>query len=472
MAHIDAFSEDENTQELQSLVAIYPSTKINFDQKLGSLEIPIQCDDEVQVQIKVLASNQTVRKAEVKYLPAVIFLFSLPETYPHELPPNFLIACSSLSSEILQMLLTELYNLWEMYHDQVIYSMIDLLNSKLDSQLDIMIPELTIDCGTDEQRYHEFEEYNRLKSMDVFNSNTYLCQICQNDVKGFNCSRFEDCNHIFCNACLEDFFKSLILEGAIEKVHCPDFKCTSKFVKDRDQLLRLDSPFSSNFEIFKNKVLKPPISIEQLSRILNSDALTSRYQELFTKHQYDVITKLFPKRLIQCPRTGCSEQIFRENVSDPLVRCKRCKYAFCSDCQHSWHGSYKSCSSKVVGKYAGIPVEALDQWLEMSDDSIGKRKLGYQYGRALMKKTADEYLMDRLLDDMINDGSLGLHRCPTCGLIIERLDGCNKMCCSSCRTFFCNLCGCYLDHGDPYGHFRDPRSSCYRKLFEGMPGVD
>ena len=123
MTPIDAFSEDENIQELQSLVAIYPSTKIDFGQKLGSLEIPIQCDDEVQVQVKVLASNQTVRTAEVKHLPAVIFLFSLPETYPHELPPKFLVTCSTLSSDILQMLLTELYNLWEMYHDQVIYSM-------------------------------------------------------------------------------------------------------------------------------------------------------------------------------------------------------------------------------------------------------------------------------------------------------------------------------------------------------------
>lgn len=466
------FSDDVRVQELQSIEAIFSATKVDVGNRLGHLDLPVTCDVEKGVQLEVVTTTNTKLSIYIQHLPPLRFGFILPEKYPFEEPPNITLESKFLSSDQLQHLQNKLLELWHLYKDQIIYSMIDLLQNKLDSELDSMIPNFKLDCGSDEKLYLEFEEYNRWRKTEIFNVNTFSCQICQSNAKGSVCLKFEDCGHVFCNECLSDFFQSLILDGSIDKIHCPDFECTKEFVNDRDQLLRLESPSASNFKFFRKKVLTPPISVQQLARILNSEDLASRYHDLFTKHQYEVIGKLFPKRLTECPRIGCSEQIFRENVSDPLVVCGKCKYAFCVDCQHSWHGKYKNCSKTVVGKYAGIPTEALEQWLEASDDSTIKRKLGYQYGRVLMKKTSDEYLMDRLLDEMIQDESLGLHRCPTCSLIIERLDGCNKMCCSSCRTFFCNLCGIYLDYSDPYEHYRNPSSPCYRKLFEGMPGTD
>lgn len=111
-------------------------------------------------------------------------------------------------------------------------------------------------------------------------------------------------------------------------------------------------------------------------------------------------------------------------------------------------------------------------WLDTEDGSKERIRLGYLYGRVLMKKMADEYLMDKLFKEMLDDESQGLQKCPTCDTIIQRKDGCNKMLCSTCATSFCNLCGVYLEREKPYDHFKDPESSCYGRLFQGMPGLE
>ncbi|KAK0735224.1 hypothetical protein B0T26DRAFT_632984 [Lasiosphaeria miniovina] len=35
---------------------------------------------------------------------------------------------------------------------------------------------------------------------------------------------------------------------------------------------------------------------------------------------------------------------------------------------------------------------------------------------------------------------MGWQRCPRCGMIVERIDGCNRMRCT-CRHVFCYVCG-------------------------------
>lgn len=42
------------------------------------------------------------------------------------------------------------------------------------------------------------------------------------------------------------------------------------------------------------------------------------------------------------------------------------------------------------------------------------------------------------------------------------------MTCGRCNTFFCWVCGTRLDPALPYIHYQDPKSKCYRKLYQGM----
>ena len=57
-------------------------------------------------------------------------------------------------------------------------------------------------------------------------------------------------------------------------------------------------------------------------------------------------------------------------------------------------------------------------------------------------------------------------KCPKCQTPIEKSDGCNKMTCHRCNTYFCYLCEAYLPRHNPYGHFSDRTTMCYKQLFQ------
>lgn len=465
-------SEDLRVQELSSLSAIFPST-LRVDGFSGSIDIPLDATVALKVQ-----DGSIPKSSLVSHLPPIIFEFDLPPTYPHETQPIFKIKSSIISAGSIEILTKELSQFWEDYKDVILYSMIDHIQQNITTH----IPS-SIDCGQDMEKYHTLLSFDKKAIADEFDLQTFNCQICQDDFKGANCTQFKStCNHIFCNNCLFDFFSSLIASGEISKVHCPDYECTKGYLKIREKYLRIENVAVEdfNFNEFKAKIMTPPISLELLKGIIEKKVpkeealeLMNRYHRLFTKQQYDAISKLFPSRLVDCPRVGCTEQIFRENLHDPLVICRKCNFAFCNWCRKSWHGTLNKCGRKNNnGQYSDIPIEDIELWMSSEDGTKERIRLGYLHGRVLLKRVAHEYTMDKLFNDMLQDSSQGFQKCPTCSMITQRLDGCNKMVCSTCSTIFCNLCGIYLDSWRPYDHFLLEDSTCYGKLFEGMPGAE
>ena len=63
-------------------------------------------------------------------------------------------------------------------------------------------------------------------------------------------------------------------------------------------------------------------------------------------------------------------------------------------------------------------------------------------------------------------------QCPSCSASIQKIDGCNKMTCIKCRSYFCWLCMSTLSRSNPYQHFNSLNSSCFNKLFEGIDEDD
>lgn len=443
-------ADDLRAQELEALATIFPEESIDKEQHRGEIKVPLVFLEPVIIRLGEITKS-------VRHLPPVALTFQLPPQYP-EVPPIIDISSPAHTKEALKSLLDKILALWEGY--EVIFTMVDAVRESAESML-----QTPFRC--DPATFDEFIEYNRLQCTAEFNASTFECEICQSDHKGSGCSRFE-CAHVFCNQCLQDFFSALITAGSIERVHCPNAECTAKFSKLKEKYIKASDKF--DVREFRHQLLTPPVSVNMLRHILQDESLITRYLDLFTKQQNELVARLFPSRLVSCP--DCPEMVLREDINDPLVICRGCNFAFCFECRKSWHGFYKSCQKKAgTGLYADIPIEDLEKWLHLDKDSTERRALDFKHGKLLIKKAANEYLMDKLFQELLNDESQGLRKCPSCEIVIQRSDGCNKMRCSNCTTFFCNICGMYLNQDDPYEHFNSYQSTCYGRLFEGMEGV-
>jgi len=68
-------------------------------------------------------------------------------------------------------------------------------------------------------------DYDRTKRERVFASTTFSCQVCLCEKPGSACMQFWGCDHVFCKACLRDYFEVHIKDGSISLLKCPEDKC-------------------------------------------------------------------------------------------------------------------------------------------------------------------------------------------------------------------------------------------------------
>ncbi|KAK6459255.1 uncharacterized protein RJT20DRAFT_124451 [Scheffersomyces xylosifermentans] len=475
----EEFSDDLRVSELQSCKLIYPNSKVNFDELSGSIEIPIKNEKGINLhlisEVEPPQIPRVIRTQKIYNLPSVVLNFALPEKYPYEEPIQFELHSSILDNGLLQELDAHLRTIWDNYKDQVLFSIIDYLHERTQDDIEKVIGSKYEVANPEKfQTIVEFDESIRQKEFDNM---TFMCEICQEDYKGINCSKFESCGHTFCNTCLFDYFSSVITAGEVEKVHCPSYECTKEFAKMKEKYNDLNSWLKSDTDLHQiiKTMLSPAIPLHFLTKILatgkgttSTEDMVMRYYNLYKKAQYEEVAKILPNRLVNCARIGCDEMIFREDVTDRLVVCRKCGYAFCNDCKYSYHARYKLCNkTETTGDYSGISIETIEEFKSLPSDSYEKKALNARYGRARMLRAIEEYEMDLLFTAFLKDG---VKQCPGCGMYIEKSDGCNKVKCSRCKTSLCFLCGEMLRNS--YEHFVDPQSSCYKMLFFGMVDDD
>lgn len=462
------FSDDAKIQELQSLKYIYPNSAINFHNLSGEIRIPIKLDKPVVLVLK--KDGRVLDRRSVVNLPDVYFKFVLPVNYPHEKPPKVTINSIVINDNKIDDILRHFDEIWSNYKDHVLYSFVDYLTQIIHyNLLDLIDIEIL-----SPQDFQQCLEFNDIQLQKEFDTCSFTCSICQGDYKGISCLKFDNCNHIFCKPCLHDFFKSIIIAGDIERIHCPDYVCTKEWVKKFESYSKLDVWIKNNYEVEQiiNTLLTPGISITILNKIFDDDQqLINRYYDLFKRSQFEFIGKLLPNRLVECPRVSCDEIIFRKDLSDQLVICHKCGYAFCNRCCNSWHSKSVICKATKSNsnQYWGVPLEDLTSYISAPKDSHDRKTLNSKYGRMVMIKAVNEYEMDLLFNKMLAENST-IVKCPDCDIFIEKINGCNKICCTKCKTYFCFICGELT--GNSYDHFADSTSRCYGKLFEGMPGME
>lgn len=448
---------DVRRLEIQALQLIFEEATFDVTNFSGTIHI--------EIKEKWIVYDGAISQ-EVDYLPSFKLTFTLPDGYPDQNPPQLSLRCPIFTANQLNIFYDFLISIWENHKDQIIYSCVDYLQHQIQDNLkDILDCPLQVSTTV----FHQVVSNNESAKRGEFDLSSFECGICQDTRSGSICTQFE-CTHVFCNPCLVDYFSTVIAEGNVTKVHCPSLECTKLWA---DKMLRRQNTeglieSKEHLIAFVEELLTPTLPLTLLDSLLTSPKLVRRYQELHRQHLYEIIAKLLPNALVECPRVGCDERILRHDRGDLLVQCSKCHYAFCFNCKKLWHAKYLACKPAEGGEY-GVPISEIEIYQSSKKDSHERKILHSRYGHLVMIRALKEFEMDKLFTKLLQESS-DCSQCPSCDIVIQKSDGCNLMTCVRCHTKFCFICGFIT--GASHDHFADPSSTCYRKLFHGMPGID
>lgn len=73
----------------------------------------------------------------------------------------------------------------------------------------------------------EILDFNQARQTKCFNSKLFLCSICFCEKLGSDCMYFLECKHVYCKACLKDYFEIQIKDGQVKCLNCPEPQCPS-----------------------------------------------------------------------------------------------------------------------------------------------------------------------------------------------------------------------------------------------------
>ncbi|KAK4157648.1 RWD domain-containing protein [Chaetomidium leptoderma] len=463
--------------ELSSLSAIYPEIQQlrPDDPYTIALDVPVNPSKTVTVFFPAAADDAlppganggpngagipgsgqqgAVDSHELAHLPSVHLEITLGPQYPAEQPPSITISTNPpwLPVETVKQLEGDASRLWEeMGRDIVGFTYIDHVQQAADNVFGLVDDKGSLEV--DPRHKIAILDYDITARRAAFEKETFDCGVCLEPKKGTVCHRMLDCGHVFCVACLQDFYNNAIKEGDISTVRCLAPNCARERAK-------ATSPAGG-----KRKKPRTLINPSELLQIPLDQEVVKRYVTLKYKTELES-----DKNTIYCPRQWCNgaarskkhrkpqglelaealDESASENddddddddgledegkskpykpADDLLAICEECSFAFCSRCHQSWHGEFFRC------------LPRRDK-LDFTPEELASL----------------EYMRVHTTP------------CPTCGVPAQKTHGCNHMICYRCQSHFCYLCSAWLDPGNPYQHFNEAPdgrvTGCYMRLWE------
>ncbi|KAE8614515.1 hypothetical protein XENTR_v10008196 [Xenopus tropicalis] len=263
--------EDKEAQEdeLLALASIYSEDEFKRSETAPGGEICVCLDLPPNFSVAIkgdCASNEYMGSFEdiVSFLPPIILDFELPPGYPSTDPPAFKLSCKWLSPSQLALLCQRLDDLWVEYAGEVVlFAWMQFLKEgtleylKINSPYEIQLCEfgpkciknnlgISDSCSAtgpaeaviwDTRAIQDVEsvttlidcilEFNEAQQKKCFDSKSYMCDICFSEKVGSECTHFKKCEHIYCNACLKDYYTVQIQDGQVQALNCPEPKCSS-----------------------------------------------------------------------------------------------------------------------------------------------------------------------------------------------------------------------------------------------------
>ncbi|KAG1662821.1 hypothetical protein FOA52_009035 [Chlamydomonas sp. UWO 241] len=369
----------------------------------------------------------------VRFLPPVRLSLRLPPSYPATQPPVPVLAAVWLTHEQATSLSAALLRQWgETGPGVCVYAWVDWLKQELLAHLNISNtlvlgprhgaaallqqqlsegPTTTAagcDAGPSTSKQQQQQSpaplprvvtaedvamnlmrYNASRCADAFNAGMHRCPICLDDVLGSECVRL-DCGHVFCAQCFTQHCRILTEEGAVEAVRCPDPGC------------------------------RAPVPPHVLRNVLDEDEF-DRWESLTLQKALGRM-----KDICHCPR--CEAVSFEDK--DNMGECPQCMYVFCSSCSLAWHSPW--------------PCPPVDEVMRIQAAREGDKKMTEAERTARKADFVNQMQSMQKMQEFCK-------QCPNCGMAIDKYDGCHKVHCSACSTYFCWLC---LVTIEGYDHFQ------------------
>lgn len=450
-------SQDQEAQddELLALVSIYDEEE--FHRAESGREGEIHLCLELPHDFKLLVTGENCVEYHVSFLPPLILSFELPVDYPSSSAPVFTLSSKWLSRLQLSSLCKHLDELWEQNQGSVVlFTWIQFLKEEalnflgLQSPLEIssngskrspqesgrtdgatkrvespcaekkkpseLDPRAVTEAEPHVDLLCQLLDFDEAQRQKVFDTKVFCCGICFSEKLGSGCTLFKECQHVYCRDCIREFFQIQIRDGQVQCLTCPEPECTSVATPSQVKLLVGEDEFA-------------------------------RYDRLLLQNSLDLMADV-----VYCPRTSCCMAVMLE-PNATMGQCPSCRYAFCTLCKRAYHG-VSHCETTVQEFH-----KLQEEYLSGSEEL--KMFLEQRFGKQVIQRALDESSSVKWLEENSKN-------CPRCGCHIQKIQGCNKITCSSCQLFFCWICQAALSRVNPYSHFSNPNSNCYNLLFQGF----
>ncbi|KAF2826163.1 RWD-domain-containing protein [Ophiobolus disseminans] len=437
----DTELDDERAVELSTLQSIYPELIIDAnDPYCAALDVLVAPSTPLPVTFE---PDQDVQR--LSYLPSLHIEINLPTTYPAEISPSIKLSTTPrwLPLDVSQKLVDEAKSLWEEYGGgTVLFSYVSSLQEQAETAFGL--EELTLPSNIRQ----ELVAYSKKLKRELFDKETFDCEVCLEPKKGSACYRMERCSHVFCVACLQDYYNNCIKEGDVNNVKCMSTECGksggSKRKKDwllsPKELLQIpmDRETVERFaKIKRKKKIESDPTIIYCPRTWCQGAMrTDKYPKITDVTQMDDSDSEAEEDVtIEQDGANIDDGVKKRSIGrqdmERLAVCEDCNLAFCIVCLASWHGDFVRCEPRD-----------LNQLTEEDQASLN----------FILKSTSP---------------------CPYCSVPCQKSYGCNHMTCAQCETHFCYLCGSWLNPDHPYQHYNDPKfKHCFQRLMDGAEGEE
>eukprot|EP00743_Colponemidia_sp_Colp-15_P003025 GILK01003271.1.p1 GENE.GILK01003271.1~~GILK01003271.1.p1 ORF type:complete len:474 (-),score=38.25 GILK01003271.1:633-2054(-) len=374
----------------------------------------------------------------IEHLPPLHLQVFLPALYPLEAAPQFVLSCDWLTPLQMASVANELDAMYQASAGEVVlFQWVTFLRSDLFLFLGIdgvlpFRPVRTVSQQADSVEdddasvkllqsgkivcpdwslsnlpllLADIVTYNAQRRHDIFTSSEHQCSICFDFKAGTSFLRLHSCNHFFCRVCLGGHCATLIQDGAVSLVTCPDTTC------------------------------RAPLLPTEVKEVV-SEVLYEKFERFLLALSLDTM-----EDVVWCPDAACGFPVISDRHLS-LGVCNKCGFSFCTSCQKSWHPG-QTCSGTVAHptrQIQGITMDGIHS-------AHGLRRCPHCRFAFYRVSGCDHMTCGRCfkqfdykLAHLVSRNELHTVidiRCPRCQkLIADRYIGQSSMSCDECNLIF------------------------------------